>query len=872
MQTFTVPACVNAITIDAKGAQGGIGVAGNPGGLGARIQGTCTVAPGDIITILVAQRGLTTGNSGGGGGGSFLYNQTTSTLLVAAGGGGGGGNSTNGSPGQSGTAGTNGIGGSSSGTGGSNGGGGGGASGYGAGGGGGYCGNGGNAALTYLTGGVGGSGCVNGADGSGTVCTGTKGMSFLNGGAGGQWAISGCAGNGANGGYGGGGATIWGNLNGGGGGGYSGGGGGGYNSSFDGGGGGGSFNGGTSQTNTTGFQAGNGIVTITYSLGIPFPAGAITGLASVCAGSTSTYSISSVSGATSYAWTVPAGATINSGQGTTSISVTFASNSGNITVTPSNSCGSSASASLTITVNPSPTVTTSTTGGTICSGNSTSITASGATTYSWMPGSLIGTTVTVSPATTTTYTVTGTTSGCSGTATQLITVNPTPTVTTTTTNGTICSGDATSITASGASTYTWMPGSLTGTTVTVSPATTTTYTVTGTDNGCSSTITQLITVNPTPTVTILATNSTICSGNSTTLIASGASTYTWMPGSLTGTSVTVTPSSTTTFTATGTAAGCTGTATQVITVNPLPIVNLGSDTTRCGGTVLLDAQNLGSTYLWGTTATTQTITVTASGTYSVVVTDVNGCTGNDAITVTINPLPSITATASSPSICIGDSVMLTASGASTYNWMPPNASGTSITDNPVATTTYTVTGTDVNTCVNTTTVTVTVNALPTLTLSASNMSPCLNDGNVSLTGLPTGGTWSGTGVTGTNFTPLTAGVGPEILTYYYTDLNGCSNSAVITINVNACVGVVEPTFSNGISIFPNPNSGTFTLQLNTTQIADVMIYDALGQLVSAQKVQGHVPSEITIEKDGVYFITVVTADGARTTKRVVVNK
>ncbi|MBI3509356.1 MAG: T9SS type A sorting domain-containing protein [Bacteroidetes bacterium] len=792
-QTFTVPSCVNAITIDSKGAQGGAGVAANPGGLGARIVGTCNVTPGDVITILVGQRGLSTGNSGGGGGGSFVYDQTTSTLLIASGGGGGGGNSTNGLPGQSGTSGTNGVGGSSSGAGGSGGGGGGGASGYGGAGGGGYCGDGGNCALTYSTGGAGGSGCMNGADGSGSVCNGTKGRSFLNGGAGGTWAASGCAGMGADGGYGGGGATIWGNLNGGGGGGYSGGGGGGYNSSFDGGGGGGSFNSGTSQTNTAGFQSGNGEVIITYSPGVPSPAGSITGSSSVCAGSGGTYFISSVSGATSYTWTVPSGTTINSGQGTVSISITFGSTSGNITVTPGNSCGSGTPSSLAVTVNPSPTVTTTTTGATICTGNPTSITASGATTYSWMPGSLSGTTITVSPSSTTTYTVTGTSSGCSSTATQLITVNPTPTVTTTTTNSAICSGDSTSITASGATAYNWMPGNLSGATVVVTPSSTTSYTVTGTDLGCSSAATQLITVNATPTVTVSAINPTICSGSSTTLIAGGASAYLWMPGNLSGSSVTVTPGATTTFTVTGTNGSCSSTATQLITVNNPPTVNLGNDTTQCGGNILLDAQNPGSTYLWGTSATTQTITVNTSGTYSVVVTDANGCSGNDAVNVTINPIPN-------------------------------------------------------------------------LTLSASNMTPCVNDGLVSLTGLPAGGTWTGPGVSGNNFNPTTAGVGPQILTYSYTDSIGCSNSQVFTISVNACTGIAEQNFANGISVFPNPNSGVFTLSVNAN-VGDVQITitDVQGRIIYSS-LESNVTAGFTKQIDlgnvssGLYLVKLNTAN------------
>jgi hypothetical protein len=103
----------------------------------------------------------------------------------------------------------------------------------------------------------------------------------------------------------------------------------------------------------------------------------------------------------------------------------------------------------------------------------------------------------------------------------------------------------------------------------VTPSVTTTYTVTGTNaNGCVNTATRTITVNALPTVGTTVTNATICAGSSTTITGTGAVSYTWMPGSLSGTSINVTPSVTTTYTVTGTAAnGCTKTATRLITVN-----------------------------------------------------------------------------------------------------------------------------------------------------------------------------------------------------------------------------------------------------------------------------------------------------------------
>ncbi len=226
----------------------------------------------------------------------------------------------------------------------------------------------------------------------------------------------------------------------------------------------------------------------------------------------------------------------------------------------------------TITVNALPVVSTTASATTLCAGSSTTITAANANTYVWQPGALTTNPITVSPAVTTTYTVTGTTTatGCTNTFTRTITVNPLPAVSTTASATTLCAGSSTTITAANANTYIWQPGALTTNPITVSPAATTTYTVTGTNTatGCTNTSTRTITVNTLPSVGTTASATTICNGTSTTLTGTGAATYTWQPGSLTGVSVTVSPASTTTYTVTGTnASGCTNTSTRLITVN-----------------------------------------------------------------------------------------------------------------------------------------------------------------------------------------------------------------------------------------------------------------------------------------------------------------
>ncbi|MEY8861382.1 hypothetical protein, partial [Tenacibaculum singaporense] len=113
---------------------------------------------------------------------------------------------------------------------------------------------------------------------------------------------------------------------------------------------------------------------------------------------------------------------------------------------------------------------------------------------------------------------------------------------------------------------------------------------------------------------------------------------------------------------------------------------------------------------------------TATTTYTVTGTDANGCENTAQVTITVNPLPTVTANASATTVCAGESVTLTGGGADSYVWDNGVSDGVSFV--PTATTTYTVTGTDANGCENTAQVTITVNPLPTVTANASATTVC----------------------------------------------------------------------------------------------------------------------------------------------------
>ncbi len=499
--------------------------------------------------------------------------------------------------------------------------------------------------------------------------------------------------------------------------------------------------------------------------------------ATICSGSSTSMT---ATGGVSYVWNPGnlTGATVTVSPTTTTT----------YTVTGTGSNGCTNTSTRTITVNTSPTIASSAASGTICTGSSTTLTGTGGVTYVWNPGNLSGTTVTVSPTTTTTYTVTGTGSnGCTNTSTVTVTVVGTPTVTATAGTSSICTGSSTTLTATGASTYVWNPGNLSGATVTVSPTTTTTYTVVGTaPGGCSNTQTVTVTVNGLPTIAASASTPTICNGSSTTLTGTGGVTYTWNPGSLSGTTVTVTPATTTTYTVTGTnASGCSNTNTVTVTVNSLPTVTASaSNTTLCNGSSTTLTGTGGVTYTWNPgnlSGSSVTVTPASTTTYTVTGVGSNGCSNTGTVTVTVSALPTVTASAASASICTGASTTLTGSGASTYVWNPGNLTGTTVTVTPASTTTYTVVGTDAGGCSNTQTVTVTVNSLPTIAATASNSTICIG-GNTTLTG--TGGvtyTWNPGNLSGTTVT-----VNPSVTTTYTvtgTNANGCSNTNTVTVTV-----------------------------------------------------------------------------------------
>jgi gliding motility-associated-like protein len=433
---------------------------------------------------------------------------------------------------------------------------------------------------------------------------------------------------------------------------------------------------------------------------------------------------------------------------------------------------------------------------TICQGQSTTLTASGSSAYSWSHGLGTGSSKVVTPSTSTTYTVTGTNAqGCTGTSSITINVNANPAVTISPSSPSICAGSSTTITGSGATTYNWSNSLGTNASQNVSPGTTTTYTVTGTTSGCTGTANVTVTVNSNPTITISPSSPSICAGSSTTISASGATSYNWSNSLGTNASQNVSPSSTTTYTVTGTTGSCTGTASVTVTVNSNPVVSITPTTSDiCQGDNVVVSASGATSYNWSHslgTSSSQTLSPSSTTTYTVTGTT-GACTGSASTTVTVHSVPAVTITPSSSTICSGESILLTAGGADTYDW--GLLTGPSQTVSPTTTTTYTVTGTS-GICSGSASATVTVTS--SLSAVISSAGPfCANDNSVQLVAADGGGVWSGSGITNPTsgmFDPTTAGAGTHTITYAIT--GACGDTATTEILVYD-IPIITPTYSN----------------------------------------------------------------------------
>ena len=564
-------------------------------------------------------------------------------------------------------------------------------------------------------------------------------------------------------------------------------------------------------TNASGCQSAASVATVVTANALPAtPTITAGGPTTFCAGGSVTLTSSA---GTTYLW--------SNGATTPGINITTAG-SYTVQVTNANGCQSAVSAATIVNVNALPVVNAGTDitipNGTFTTINAT-VTGTGPFTYSWSPSAqlvnaLIKDPTTVNLAATTVFTLTATslTTLCSNTDAVTITISGVPLNSNpTATPGTICAGTNVQLHAlafggSGSYTYIWtsIPGGFSSSLADpiANPTVSTTYNLTVSDGFNTVNPQVIVTVNAQPaTPTISAGGpTTFCTGGSVTLTSSAGTSYLWSNGATTP-SINITTSGTYTVKVTN-ASGCqsAASAASVVTVNDIPVtptITAGGPTTFCNGGSVTLTSSAGATYLWSNGATTQSINVTAAGSYTVKATSISGCqsAASVATVVTVNALPGTpTITADGPTtFCAGGSVTLTSSAGTIYLW---SNGATTPSINITTTGNYTVTVTNANGCqsaLSAVTV-VTVNALPaTPTITASGPTTFCDGGSVTLSS-SAGSTylWSN-GATTNSINITTSGS----FTVQITNASGCQSvqSAVTVVTVNALPAT--PTISSG---------------------------------------------------------------------------
>ncbi len=506
-----------------------------------------------------------------------------------------------------------------------------------------------------------------------------------------------------------------------------------------------------------------GTLAVTVNPAAP-DAGSITGPDEICINSTGVqYSVAAVTGATDYQWTVPAGATITSGNGTNSILVDYTGTavSGNITVSITNSCGTGLPSSLAVTVFQLPVTPVITAGGptTFCNGESVVLSATpGYATYTWSNG-MTSPSITVTTSGNYSVVVTDLT-GCSSLPSNEITVTVnTPVTPTISANGplTFCEGGSVTLTASsGYVSYLWSTGETTQSIIITQSGT---YSVTAVDiNGC-------------PSMASLPVN------------------------------------------------------VIVLTAPPAPVITANGPTNFClGSSVVLSAPIGYATYLWSNGATTQTITVTTGGDYYVQVTDISGCSSqaSNIITVLVTNPPLANA-GEDATICVGSSYTVNTATASNYTAILWTSNGSGMLSNSnTLTPTYIPSLSDI--AIGAVTLTMTVSN-PTCPEVSDFMVITIQSGEILINAGPDGATCEGGSFFITNATAIfynsllwtTSGTGtfsdPTILNPVYSPSPSdiAAGSVILTLtgtSSSTCYGSASDALTLFIKQEPQAHAGT----------------------------------------------------------------
>jgi len=456
----------------------------------------------------------------------------------------------------------------------------------------------------------------------------------------------------------------------------------------------------------------------------------------------------------------------------------------------------------------------------------------------------------------------------------------------------LCPGSTITLNAGTGTSYLWNNG--TTTTQTLAVTTPGTYSVTtfNGNEGCFRQDTIVITGGTLPVVS-LGNDTAICAGNSITLNAGNPGAAYLYSNNATTQTTTVSAAGTYSVRVTN-AQGCIGRDTLVLTVNANPVVNLGPDTAICSGnTLTLNAGNTGSAYLYNTGATTQTLAVTTAGTYSVRVTNTNGCVGRDTLVVSVNQTPVVNL-GPDTTLCGNITSIIFDAGnpGSTYAWSSPAV--------PVIPfTTQTIDLGPIINAGNIATANTTVNTAP-LIATVTSPQGCVGRDSVNITVIFTarvsGITTTGSSPTFTfapdadsfatsyawNFGDGTGTSTQSNPTYTYTAngtytvrlivSNECASDTVTTTVTVQNAGIRTVADAAALAIYPNPATTQAVVETKDgSRLRSVQVYSATGALVANLPAEGTRATVNTASlASGVYTLRIQTDRGMAVRKLEVV--
>ncbi|MES2678547.1 MAG: T9SS type A sorting domain-containing protein [Bacteroidota bacterium] len=393
-------------------------------------------------------------------------------------------------------------------------------------------------------------------------------------------------------------------------------------------------------------------------------------------------------------------------------------------------------------------------------------------------------------------------------------------------------------------------------------------------------VTQTIYVATSPTVSITYAPNFICPWETVTLTASGANTYTWSPGTFTGSTVVTSVPSWTIFTVAGTTGSCTSTTSTLVVISISPSLSVSPQVVSvCAGAPSATLSVLplpGVSYTWSTGNNSPSLVVSppVNQTYTCY------AKGNSYCMMTVHQLtvqPNPTVTANSATICAGSAANLCAFGASSYMWAPATGLtytlGPCTSASPAIATTYTITG-STSVCSGSTTVSVNVLPQPSLVapLTATlcpgqSQSICINGANSY--------TWSL--IPGLNSYTVNCPVASPLMStnYIVTGVgnNGCTKSTTIAVSVDPCLGIHHPAAVNNsrFIIFPNPNAGNFSIQLSgENRGAEFQMYNALGEMIYACSLMSEFNNITFKTAPGIYYACIINSQNGSEIKKMVI--